>query len=516
MSIRPKADRAAFVPESGSHVLRSSAHRPLDHEQRSELLAVLLEAVPAGVVQVAADGQILVANSRAVEILGKDIEGLAEESIDDFEARTMRDDGSPCPVADYPVAKVLATGEAQPPMTIGVRRPNGTVSWAVFRAIPTRNAQGELSGAFVTFVDITERKQMEEELRKQERSWRLLAENHPDFVMMVGRDMRIRSVNRVLEQFELEKIIGLDVLAHVHEDHREEWVANFNRAIEQRESVTFETRGTGPGGATVWYESTAVPMVDGTEVASVLLVSRDVTARRAMIASLAERERLASVGMLSASVAHEIMNPLTYVLANLDFAVSDRCPPGARQTKALLDAREGAARMQQIVRDLRSLARAGTQELFYVDVRAVIDTALRLSGPEVAKNVTIDGLPDLPGVLASESRLCQVFINLFVNATQAMAELAENERKIAIAPRALGDMVAVDVTDSGRGIPPEQLGRIFEPFFTTKPTGTGLGLSISKENIERMGGRLEVRSELGHGATFTVWLSTMRAPPRSS
>ena len=207
------------------------------------------------------------------------------------------------------------------------------------------------------------------------------------------------------------------------------------------------------------------------------------------------------------------MNPLTYVLANLDFAMSGRCPPGARMTKALLDAREGAARMQQIVWDLRALGRAGSEELFYVDVRAIIETALRLTGPEIAQNARLTAdIAEVPGVLASESRLCQVFINLLLNAAQAMAERPIGEREIRIRTRAddAHGLVGVDISDTGPGIAPEHIARIYDPFFTTKRSGTGLGLSISRQHLERMGGRIEVATELGTGTTFTVWLSTTR------
>jgi signal transduction histidine kinase len=237
-----------------------------------------------------------------------------------------------------------------------------------------------------------------------------------------------------------------------------------------------------------------------------------------MMSKLAEKERLASVGMVAASVAHEIMNPLTYVLANLDFAMSEKCDSDERRMKALADAREGAARMQQIVWDLRSLGRTGTQELFYVDVRSVIETALRLASPELGRNTKLSvQLTEVPGVLASESRLCQVFINLLVNAAQAMESKPTDERELLVKTRTNDDasMVAIDVADTGPGIPPEQLGRIFDPFYTTKRNGTGLGLSISRDCIERMGGRIDVTSETGRGATFTVWLSTQRRPPAS-
>ena len=174
-----------------------------------------------------------------------------------------------------------------------------------------------------------------------------------------------------------------------------------------------------------------------------------------MLASLAEKERLASVGMLAASVAHEIMNPLTYVLANLDFVVGERTDDPARNAKALVEAREGARRMQQIVWDLRALGRAGGEELFYVDARTVLEIALRLSGPEVARTASVVlELDEVPCVLASESRLCQVFINLLVNAAQAMEKREIGDREIRVKTRhdEPAGLVGIDVVDTGDGI----------------------------------------------------------------
>jgi len=264
----------------------------------------------------------------------------------------------------------------------------------------------------------------------------------------------------------------------------------------------------------VWYETQLVPLVDPSgEVSRVLVVARDDTSRRAMLASLAEKERLASVGMLAASVAHEIMNPLTYVLANLDFVVGERTDDPERRTKALMEAREGARRMQQIVWDLRALGRVGSEELFYVDARTVLEIALRLSGPEVQRTASVVlELDDVPCVLASESRLCQVFINLLVNAAQAMEGRAVEGREIRVRTRhdEPANRVGVDIADNGAGIAPDDLGRIFEPFYTTKVAGTGLGLSICRDILERMSGTIDVASTVGAGTTFTVWLSTTR------
>lgn len=117
---------------------------------------------------------------------------------------------------------------------------------------------------------------------------------------------------------------------------------------------------------------------------------------------------------------------------------------------------------------------------------------------------------EVPGVLASESRLCQVFINILVNAAQAMQDLPHEEREISVRTHhdARADIVAIEVRDTGVGIAKERIGHVFEPFYTTKPTGTGLGLAISRDIVERMGGAIRIESEAGRGTTVTVALST--------
>ena len=486
-----------------------------DLRERAALVKVIIEAVPGGVVHVGTDGSIVEANAEALRILGVRFDELTQKYITAFETRTLKEDGSPCPVADYPVAKALSTEEAQGPETIGICRPDGETVWAIFRAVPARDVLGVLTGAIVTFIDITERKQAEEALRESELTLRLLAENLPDFVLIIDREARIRYVNRVLTDVQLEGLIGASAYAFSEELYQQEWKDNLALALESGKPVRFETRARLLSAASAWYETRLVPIVADGRIDSLLLVSHDITERRAMVAQLAEKERLASIGMLAASVAHEIMNPLTSVLAHLDFALSDRCPPGARQTKAVRDARDVAGRMQQIVRDLRTLGRTEAQEFFYVDVRSVVETALRLAGPEIASNIHVQiDLADIPDVLASESRLCQVMINLLLNAAQAIEDRSDGEREIRIRTRVdeLGGAVGIDVSDTGSGILAEHLGRIFEPFFTTKNAGTGLGLSISKACIDRMGGRIEVESRRGRGTTFTVWLPTTRLP----
>lgn len=487
----------------------------------AELVRPLLDAVPGGILQFDRSGACVFANAEATRELRLSLDPATGHYRSELGPAYHREDGSLCPVSELPASLVLSTGEAQPPMTLGRASERG-MTWAVYHAVPSHDEAGVLDGAYVTFLDMTAQKQAADERRRSEAMWRSLASNVPDFILLLDRERHILSVNHHYPELGGDSgVLGRHNAEYLHEDHRIEWGRQFENVLATGTKAHFETRGLGPNGSDAWYEVTLVPVdaLPGASVERVLVVARDITERREILRRLAEKERLASVGMLSASVAHEIMNPLTYVMANLDFALSERCPPGARMTKALLDAREGTARMQQIARDLRSLGRAGSEELFYVDVRSIVETALRLAGPEIARNVTFAvNLSDLPGVLASESRLCQVFINLFVNAAQAMRDQASGERQISVRVRTDddADLVGIDVGDTGPGIDPANLPRIFDPFFTTKRTGTGLGLSITRDSLEQMGGRIDVTSELGRGTTFTVWLSTRRQHTKRS
>jgi PAS domain S-box-containing protein len=258
------------------------------------------------------------------------------------------------------------------------------------------------------------------------------------------------------------------------------------------------------------------------EITGTIGVALDITERKGMEAKLIQAERLASMGTLAAGVAHEINNPLTYVMANIGF-VSERLhkllplhPPSALAQQleelgtALSEAQEGAIRVRQIVRDLKILARGDEERFGAVDVRQVIESSIGMVLNQIqAKAELMQDFGEVPMVEASESRLGQVFLNLLINAAQAIKEgdAASNLIRISTRTDEKGRAV-VTVTDSGAGIPPEVIGRIFDPFFTTKPVGvgTGLGLFICHGIVKALGGEIGVDSALGHGTTFRVVL----------
>jgi two-component system, NtrC family, sensor kinase len=224
-------------------------------------------------------------------------------------------------------------------------------------------------------------------------------------------------------------------------------------------------------------------------------------------------ERLAGMGELVAGVAHEINNPVAFVLSNLAFAHEELVARGdprlAEICDSITEARDGALRIRDLVRDLMGLARADADSYALVDLEEAVRSALRVSASalRVCTEVKAQVQPRLY-VTGSVGRLSQVFINLLVNAAQAMEPLPPPRRTLTVQGGVQGSEAVVEVADTGPGIPREYLERIFEPFFTTNAPGrgTGLGLSIARDLVRKQGGSLSVASEPERGTRFTVRL----------
>ena len=256
---------------------------------------------------------------------------------------------------------------------------------------------------------------------------------------------------------------------------------------------------------------------------------------------LLQSEKLASIGQLAAGVAHEINNPIGYVNSNLSTlrgylkdilglvqhyeSIEGELTDKPEVLTAITDLKEeldidylredslelmdecdeGITRVKKIVQDLKDFSRVDSGDWEWADLHAGIDTTLNVVWNEIKYKAEVEKeYGELPNVRCMPSQLNQVFMNLMVNAAQAMDERG----KITICTRAEGDDVLVDVSDSGKGMAPETLKKVFDPFFTTKPVGkgTGLGLSLSYGIMQKHGGTIEVESEVGKGTTFHIRL----------
>jgi len=262
---------------------------------------------------------------------------------------------------------------------------------------------------------------------------------------------------------------------------------------------------------------------------------------------LLQSEKMASVGLLAAGVAHEINNPIGYVFSNLGtlekyltdiFAVvsgyekAERRLDGhaqafeeVRQFKDQIDigylrediqallaeSRDGLMRVKKIVLDLKDFSHTGREEEWqWADLQQGLESTMSVVWNELKyKCELVKEYGKLPLVQCLPSQLNQVFMNLLVNAAQAI----EGRGVVTVRTAQEGDQIRVEVADTGAGIAPENLPHLFDPFFTTKPvgTGTGLGLSVSFSIVEKHHGRIEVSSEIGRGATFRIWLPVQQA-----
>jgi PAS domain S-box-containing protein len=317
-----------------------------------------------------------------------------------------------------------------------------------------------------------------------------------------------------------------DVFTIVNEDTRTKLENPVDRALREGATVGLPNRTlfVRRDGSEVPIADSCAPIrrSDGT-VSGVVLVLRDLTDERSAEAvqskyqkQLVLSDRMASVGTLAAGVAHEINNPLTYITANIATAIEEiRALSGGSASarmkdleEVLVEAREGATRVAKIVRGLKTFSRIEEERLGVVDLIPVLELSINMAFNEIRHRARlVKDYGKVPYVDADDARLGQVFINLLVNAAQSFPEgnSDKNEIRIVTSTDDTG-RAAVEVRDTGPGMPPALLGRIFDPFFTTKPLGigTGLGLAICHNIVTGMGGDISVLSEVGRGTTFRV------------
>ncbi|MEQ9363177.1 MAG: EAL domain-containing protein [Leptospirales bacterium] len=224
--------------------------RALAAARRAEAMnRSLVEVIPGGVVHVSSAGAILHANQEARRLLGYSYDELTNRYTVDWSPETIREDETPFPIEEYPVTLALATGETQPPATIGVRRPDGELFWAVFRATPVRDsADGQVTGAMVTFLDVTTQKESIQKLRRQERDLSNLIHNIPHYLVRYLPDGEIIFVNRVADGIEIDQVIGSSIYDYHPPDEHAEVRARVARVIESGEPEEYENQIELPDG----------------------------------------------------------------------------------------------------------------------------------------------------------------------------------------------------------------------------------------------------------------------------
>jgi hypothetical protein len=404
-----------------------------------------------------------------------------------------------------------------------VRRFDGQYRWFLFRASPLRDGSGQVVKWYGTNTDIDDRKRAEEELRRNEAhleeaqrlsltgsfSWRLEAEE----MTLSEQALRIYELeggNRV----SLERI-----LARVHPD---DVPVITQKVALARAGITdhdFELRLRMPGGGIKYVRSNSYHSRASEGQLELIGSIQDITERRRseealsqVRSELAHMTRVASLGALAASIAHEVNQPLSGIITN-----SNTClrmltaePPnlaGAHETtrRTIRDSH----RASDVITRLRALFANKSPAVERMDLNEAAREVLALSRAELDRGrviVRAELADDLPLILGDRVQLQQVILNLLLNASAAMSSIDERPRDLSIkTEREVSDQVRFTVRDVGVGLDPLMTERLFEAFYTTKSNGMGLGLSVSRSIIESHGGRLSAAPNDEHGATF--WFS---------
>ncbi len=509
---------AVVDAKSSTPLLLSKAQQSLRTSE--ERYRGIVETADEGICTIDASGRITFVNRRLAEMIGRTPEQLLEMTA----AQLVFDDGEP--VEDHRSRLDRSRPGVSDEADVRLQRSDGAELWVSLKRQPLLAADGSYAGTLAMMTDRTVERRGEEALRASEEKYRTIFEASRDGLMRIDPAVIVFVNQRFADMigYDASELIGRSTFDFMTPAARAIGEASLARRAQGETGAVDNTfRHRDGSEVAVNIAGSAVFDASKRHVGTMVFI-RDVTETKKLQSQLMVSDRMASVGTLAAGVAHEINNPLAAVIANLDFiaesladALASGEDGGGRAAwlqehvqAPLEDAQEAAQRVRFIVRDLKLFSRSPSDEAMGpVDVRAIIESSLRIGSNEIRHRARlIKRYAAVPCVEANEARLGQVFLNLIVNAAQAMPEGRVDDNQIVVETRLDGGRVIVEVSDTGAGIPPEVIPRIFDAFFTTKPVGvgTGLGLAICHRIVTDMGGALTVTSEVGKGSVFRVSL----------
>ena len=508
---------------------RAALETALEQIKKSqEQLQLVIDTIPSMVWSALPDGSVDFLSQSWMEYHGSTLEDLGRGGW---------------PNLIHPEDFVMAADELRAAFATGkpyahefrARRADGEYRWILSRAVPLHDERGQIVRWYGVSIDIHDRKQAEEELRKSEEQWRDVFENNPTMYFMVDAAGTVLSVNPFgAEQlgYQVAELVDQPVLSVFHQSDREAVQRNMASCLEQLgRARSWEARKVRKDGKVRWVRETAKAVPRGNAII-VLVACEDITdqkraeeALRQSQADLAHVSRVTTLGELTASLAHEVNQPITAAITNANACLRWL----AGDAPNLEEAREAATRIVQdgkraagVISRIRLLFKKGAPERERVDVNEVIREMIVLLRNETTRysiSVRTALARDLPQVMGDRVQLQQVVMNLVMNGIDAMKDV-DGTRDLAIESRRGEDeQLIVSVSDTGVGLPPHQADQIFDAFFTTKLHGTGMGLSISRSIVESHGGRLWAAGNSRRGASFCFTLPgspSSGSPPGSS
>ncbi|MCJ7739338.1 MAG: PAS domain S-box protein, partial [Anaerolineae bacterium] len=483
--------------------------------ESEQWLSTTLRSIGDAVIATDAQGLVTLMNPVSEDLTGCDEAETVGQPLEDVLNIINEQTGER---AENPVARVLREG-----VVVGLANhtvliaKDGTKRPIADSGAPIRDKEGNIIGTVMVFRDITERKLAEEELRESEAKYRNLTESLDELIYRADPDTfaatYVNPAVEVIYGYTVEEWLGDPTLweSTLHPDDKERVFAAFTKARKNLESDAMEYRILRKDKTVRWVQDRAGWEKDQQgNVVSMNGVIYDITERKEMRERLLRQEKLAVLGQLAGGVGHELRNPLGAIKNAayfLNMALEDP-EPMVKEALDILDSEVGTS--EGIIRSLLDYARPRPVVPRKVDLTEVIGEVLERFG--VPENVAVEMISDqdLPIIYADPDQLSQVFDNLIRNAVQAMPEggrlLVEAAGTDGGESAGRPEWVTISVTDTGVGIPEENLAKMFEPLFTTKAQGIGLGLAVTKMLVEGHGGTIRLASAAGEGSTFTVKL----------
>ena len=468
----------------------------------------IVEAVPEGIWIVDPEGRTIFSNQRMAELLGIDFASMPEQSC--F-ACVFPEDAAD---ARRNFERTLA-GDRRP-FDFRLRRADGSPLWVSISCMPMQNIAGSPTALLGLFSDISERKRAEDALRQSEALFRTLVHDAPVITWMSGPEKIGIYYNACALAFvgvELEEAIGHGYLQFVHPDDLDRYLAAIHEAADGRSPFSIETRFRRADGEYRWLLVTGVPrMTDGAYQGHVG-TGIDVTDLRRSLEYHLANQKLASLGVLAASVAHDLNNLFGAIVAHTECARSEM-DPRSLALEDLSQVQLIALRASEIASQLMTFAREEATPPKDIDLSRLVGEMLGLLKISIPKSVELktDLAAGLPTIRGSASAIRQVVMNLILNASESLPKSGGSITiRTAAAPEGeSGASVRLEVRDTGCGMTDEVKARVFEPFFTTRAAGRGLGLAAVQGILHRQGGSIEVESTPGEGSRFSVILPCLR------
>ena len=480
--------------------------RDVTSERQSEIrFTELFAALREGIFLSSPDGELLDVNPALVRMLGY-------ESKQDLQSMNLRDVYLDPEQRDSLVREVLDKNAIEDRAII-LRRKDGRAIHCLISSAATRDTAGDVLRIQGTIVDVSERRQMEVHLRKEQEFVRSLVASFPDVIAVLDLTGVYTFMSPLVQDVlgrPATDFLGKSLGESVHPDDAAKLRSTFQKvALGQGTDSQFEYRTKHANGTWRVLRASASPLYDaGGKISGVVASARDVTESKRTEQQASQKEKLAAMGEMMAGVAHELNNPLTAILGISDLIRERAVDESMRhQIDTVL---KQARRAATIVQNLLVFSRPSILKQTKVQIDLIVRQALEAQRPSLQQKkikVEFHAAPGLPPIEGDPKLLVQGFSNLISNAEQAIG-VARDNGSLRISAALKDGKIALDFSDDGPGIAPENIGKIFDPFFTTRrPSGgTGLGLTISQAIVKEHGGKIEVESTPGAGATFRVLL----------